>query len=45
VDERLVRIVAGDAGDTRVPSLTPAAALFQSVGLEADGNDSDIRGQ
>ena len=45
VDERLVGVVAGDAGDARVSGAAPATALFEAVGLEADGDDSDVGGQ
>ena len=39
VRERLVRIMAGHAGDARV-AFGPAAAVFESIGCEADVEDA-----
>ena len=44
VNERLVGVVTGDAGDARVSGAAPAAAHFKAIGLEADDDDSDVGG-
>jgi len=42
-DQGLMRIVAGYAGDAGVPILAPASALFQPVGLKAEGRKAQVR--
>ena len=37
--KRLVRVVAGQAGDTGTPFLSPAPAEFEAVRLKANGRD------
>ena len=44
VNERLVRVVTGDARNARVSSGAPAAAHLEAIGLEADDDDSDVGG-
>ena len=39
IDERLVRIVAGDASEARI-AVTPATAVFKTIGLEAHIGDA-----
>ena len=41
VGERLVRIVAGDAGDASV-AFCPAAAVFEAIGGEADVENAGV---